>query len=81
MRRHGVTHALDAMNLEDREAFLLVVLEGLTYTEACDVLAIPRTTLVTRLLRARQHLDAVLEAPANADHRPRRPNTHLRVVK
>jgi RNA polymerase sigma-70 factor (ECF subfamily) len=80
-RRHGVTHALDAMALEDREAFLLVVLEGLTYAEAGDVLGIPRGALTGRLMKARQKLSASLDAPNPGDPRPKPARTYLRIVK
>jgi len=42
--------------LEQREALLLVVLEGASYAEAADILGIPAGTLMSRLGRARAAL-------------------------
>ena len=80
-RRGGLTEALDAMALDEREAYLLVALEGLDYAQAADVLGIARQVLVARLLRARQHLGTKLEPahhPADGRHGP---PAYLRIVK
>lgn len=48
--------ALEQLPEEQREALLLVVLEGMSYIEAADILNIPKGTLMSRLGRARQTL-------------------------
>jgi RNA polymerase sigma-70 factor (ECF subfamily) len=54
-----------AMNLlppEQREAIALVLVEGLSYREASDLLDIPIGTLTSRLTRGRRALARTLEA-------------------
>jgi RNA polymerase sigma-70 factor (ECF subfamily) len=51
-----LARALDLLPDEQREALLLVVLEGLSYAEAAGALGIPPGTLTSRLARARQTL-------------------------
>ena len=51
--------ALD-LSLEEREALLLVVLEGFDYAQAARILKISRTMLLARLARARAALDEIL---------------------
>ena len=81
-RSQGISHALDALPLEEREALLLVVLEGFNYAQAADVLSVPRAALAARIARARQllseHLDAAL--PIEARNRVRHPE-YLRLIK
>lgn len=71
--RVGIAPDLELLALEEREALLLVVLEGFSYAEAASVLGLPRSSVVARLLRARAALGGEAAAP------PRAP--HLRVVK
>jgi len=56
----GVVQALDGLPAEQREALLLVVLEGLSYRDAADILEIPIGTLTSRIARAREALTAAL---------------------
>ena len=49
---------------EQREAVALVLVEGLAYKEAAEVLDIPMGTLTSRLVRGRQALMASLGAAA-----------------
>jgi RNA polymerase sigma-70 factor, ECF subfamily len=51
-----MSRAIDTLNVEQREALLLVVLEGLSYAEAATALDIPLGTLMSRLGRARAAL-------------------------
>lgn len=46
---------------EQREACALVLVEGLAYREAAEILDIPMGTLTSRLVRGRQALMAMLE--------------------
>ena len=48
--------AMQRLPAEQREAIALVLVEGLGYAEAADVLAIPIGTLTSRLLRGRAAL-------------------------
>ena len=47
---------------EQREVIALVLVEGLAYREAAELLAIPIGTLTSRLTRGRQALVQMLEA-------------------
>lgn len=51
-----VSRALDQLPGEQREALLLVVVEGQSYTDAAGILGIPAGTLMSRLGRARAAL-------------------------
>jgi len=73
-----IGNGLAALSLDEREAFLLVALEGLSYGEASNVLRISRATLISRLLQARHVLGKVL--PASEPSSSRHPS-YLRVVK
>jgi RNA polymerase sigma factor (sigma-70 family) len=53
--------AMDRLPDEQREACALVLVEGLAYREAAEVLEIPIGTLTSRLVRGRQALMAMLE--------------------
>lgn len=81
-RSQGISHALEALPVEEREALLLVVLEGFSYTQAAEALGVPRTALAARIVRARhflsEHLDAAL--PIEARNRVRHPE-YLRLIK
>lgn len=51
-----MARAIDRLPEDQREALLLVVLEGFSYSEAAAVLSIPQGTLMSRLGRARAAL-------------------------
>ncbi|MGO9133718.1 MAG: sigma factor-like helix-turn-helix DNA-binding protein [Methylovirgula sp.] len=75
----GLCAALASLRLEEREALLLVALEGFSYAQAARILHISRSNLMGRLGRARARLgEALAETPASAAQR--RP-AHLRLVK
>lgn len=67
-----IARAIDLLPDDQREALLLVVLEGMSYAEAARVLSIPDGTLMSRLSRAR----AALRSMTGVQEEPR-----LRTVK
>lgn len=56
-----VSRAIDKLPNEQREALLLVVLEGMSYAEAAKIIGIPQGTLMSRLSRARAMLKTLTE--------------------
>ena len=58
----AVRKAVSRLGDEQRAAVALVLVEGLPYKEAADVLGIPIGTLTSRLARARETLQAQLSA-------------------
>ena len=67
-----MARAIDTLAAEQREALLLVVLEGMSYADAADAIGIPIGTLMSRLGRAR----AALRTLTGSGDEPR-----LRTVK
>jgi RNA polymerase sigma-70 factor (ECF subfamily) len=67
-----MARAIESLAAEQKEALLLVVLEGMSYAEAAGVLDIPMGTLMSRLGRAR----AALRTLTGSGDEPR-----LRMVK
>jgi RNA polymerase sigma-70 factor (ECF subfamily) len=67
-----ISRALDQLPNDQREALLLVAVEGTSYADAAGILGIPAGTLMSRLGRAR----AALRALTGAGDEPR-----LRTVK
>jgi RNA polymerase sigma factor (sigma-70 family) len=57
-----VDRAMAALPEQQREAIALVLVEGLAYREAAEILDIPMGTLTSRLTRGRQALMQMLEA-------------------
>ena len=62
----AVRSAIDRLNDEQRVAVGLVLVEGLPYKEAAEVLGVPIGTVTSRLARAREQLQALLSDPAGA---------------
>ncbi|GJE60624.1 hypothetical protein MPOCJGCO_2738 [Methylobacterium trifolii] len=56
LRHRDLMSALDALPEEQRSVLLLVTVEGLSYAETADILAIPTGTVMSRLSRARDRL-------------------------
>jgi len=52
--------ALQALPVEQRQAVALVLVDGLSYREAADILEIPIGTLTSRIARAREALMTAL---------------------
>lgn len=72
--------ALLQLGLEEREALLLVALEGFTYLQASRILKISQGVLVDRLARARAGLSQI--TPAENFTKPTKPHPpYLRLVK
>ena len=59
---HAVDRAMASLSPEQREVIALVLVEGLAYKEAAELLDIPIGTLTSRLTRGRQALAQMLEA-------------------
>ncbi len=59
---HDVDKAMNSLSAEQREVIVLVLVDGLAYREAADLLDIPMGTLTSRLTRGRQALAQMLEA-------------------
>jgi RNA polymerase sigma-70 factor (ECF subfamily) len=78
--RGQLAGALLSLPLEEREALLLVVLEGFSYAQAARILKISQTSFVSRLSRARRALGNVPMA-GDAQLPAKRFPSYLRVVK
>ena len=61
MELRYLMRALDRLPDEQREAVALVMIEGLAYAEAADMLDLPIGTLTSRLVRGRQALMQMLK--------------------
>lgn len=59
---HAVDRAMAGLSADQREVIALVLVEGLAYKEAAEMLDIPIGTLTSRLTRGRQALAQMLEA-------------------
>jgi RNA polymerase sigma-70 factor (ECF subfamily) len=57
---HDLRAALDRLAPEDRELIVLKHMDGWTYNELAERLAIPRGTVMSRLFHARQRLLALI---------------------
>lgn len=57
----AVDQALAALPEEQRTAVVLVLVEGLSYAEAAELLQVPLGTLTSRLARGRNALQRLLE--------------------
>jgi RNA polymerase sigma-70 factor, ECF subfamily len=61
----AVRAALEALPLEFREALVLRELEGLSYKEIAEIAEVPVGTVMSRLARARRHLQRALNQKGN----------------
>ena len=78
--KNDFAFALMALELDEREALLLVALAGFTQRQAARILKISPNALVGRLARARVSLEKIAPAEQFAQSiKPRQP--HLRLVK
>lgn len=78
-RQTKLSAALLNLSLEEREALLLVSLEGFDHGEAARILRISRIMLLNRLTQARQSLERHLQAQP-AERQRNRAVPHLRLV-
>lgn len=78
--RDKLSYALASLPLEEKEALLLVVLEGFSYARAARILKISRAVLIARLGRARESFGVALDAATTLRSGKTHP-PHLRVVK
>jgi RNA polymerase sigma-70 factor, ECF subfamily len=64
--RIDVQRAMEQLNEDQRMVVGLVLVEGLPYKEAAEVLGVPIGTLTSRLARARDALQSILSGPQGA---------------
>jgi RNA polymerase sigma-70 factor (ECF subfamily) len=62
----AVRKAVAQLSEDQRAVVGLVLVDGLAYKEAADVLGVPIGTLTSRLARAREALQAILSDPEGA---------------
>lgn len=62
----SIQGALDQLPEEQRLAIALVLVEGLSYKEAAEVMGVPVGTLTSRLNRGRMSLQSILSDPMSA---------------
>ncbi|MCL1113364.1 MULTISPECIES: RNA polymerase sigma factor [Shewanella] len=58
-----VNQAMNSLSNEQREVLSLIAVQGMSYTEAADILAIPTGTIMSRLARARANMVSFFKQP------------------
>jgi RNA polymerase sigma-70 factor (ECF subfamily) len=76
----AIPRVLAALALEEREAVLLVSVEGFSYARSARILNVSRRVLVARLSRARRALSSSIDPKIETRSGKMRP-THLRLVE
>ncbi len=56
-----ITDALDTLPAQQREVLVLISLEEMSYAHAAEIIGVPIGTIMSRLSRARAHLQNILE--------------------
>jgi RNA polymerase sigma-70 factor, ECF subfamily len=56
-----ITDALDTLPVQQREVLILISLEEMSYQQASEIIGVPIGTIMSRLSRARAHLQNILE--------------------
>ncbi len=56
-----ITDALDNLPAQQREVLILISLEEMSYQQAAEIIGVPIGTIMSRLSRARAHLQNILE--------------------
>ena len=64
LNAHAIAAAMQSLPEEQRMAIGLVLVEGLSYKEAAEVMEVPIGTLTSRLARGREALAAMLSESA-----------------
>ncbi len=65
-----VSEAMNRLSDDHREILVLVCVQGMQYQEVANMLSIPVGTVRSRLSRARENLEALLEDPQLANYVP-----------
>lgn len=78
--RDSLSGALLKLALEEREALLLVVLEGFSHAQAARILKISRTVFIARLVRARAALGEPATTAPTGRLKPALPS-YLQLIK
>lgn len=63
----GLYAAMEKLNVDYREAFILYEVEGMKLREIADLTEVPIGTVASRVRRAREHLKALLESTARGE--------------
>ncbi len=79
--RRDLDRGLQSLTPEHRQVLLLVGLEGLSYSEAADVLNVPIGTVMSRLARARERLRVLMACDITEADVPAGSVTSLRRAK
>ncbi|GGP49639.1 RNA polymerase sigma factor [Shewanella saliphila] len=58
-----VNQAMNSLSDDQREVLSLIAVQGMSYSEAADVLAIPTGTIMSRLARARANMVSFFKQP------------------
>ncbi|GGB71112.1 RNA polymerase sigma factor [Shewanella inventionis] len=58
-----VNQAMNSLSDDQREVLSLIAVQGMSYTEAADVLSIPTGTIMSRLARARANMVSFFKQP------------------
>jgi RNA polymerase sigma-70 factor (ECF subfamily) len=56
-----ISKALDTLPSQQREVLVLISLEEMSYAQAAEIIGVPIGTIMSRLSRARAHLQIILE--------------------
>lgn len=76
MEFKDVDRAMDELSPEHREIIMMVCVKGMQYTEVAENLDVPVGTVRSRLSRARDNLQNLLDAPLNSNSAPHKIPTY-----
>ena len=66
----NVRRAMERLSPDHREILLLVCVNGMRYEEVSEMLSIPVGTVRSRLSRAREHLQTLMDTPMTVEQMP-----------